>query len=410
MTKISRTRIGRTVDRLVGELEELGLAMNRAGSGNGAECVINGERYKNFGSCSYMGLERHPRLLAGAHAALDELGTQFSFSRAYLDSPLYPTLEDALDRMTGRRVMVAPSTTLAHLAALPVLAGEHDVVLIDQFAHASLHMATKLLEGNPIERVRHNRMDLLEEKITKHAARAERIWYICDGVYSMLGDFADFDGLESLLQRYPQLHIYIDDAHAISWCGKSGRGAALSRLGHWDRVIVAMSLNKAFAAAGGAIALPSEELRSRVRRCGGPMLFSGPIQPPMLGAALASAELHLSPTFAALQDELARRISVAELAIARHGLRVANDARTPIFMVQFEAPKSLYRALYALRSRGYYCCVSTFPAVPVDKPSLRFTVTRHNAVDEIEQLIEHLADVVRAPQSEQPATMVGHPC
>jgi 7-keto-8-aminopelargonate synthetase-like enzyme len=266
-------------------------------------------------------------------------------------------------------------------------------------------MATELLKSNPIERVRHNRMDVLEEKILKHST-AERVWYICDGVYSMLGDFADFDGIESLLQRYPQLHVYIDDAHAISWYGKSGRGAALERLGHEGRVIVAMSLNKAFSAAGGALAFPTAELRTRVRRCGSPMLFSGPIQPPMLGAAVASAELHLDPLFAAMQDELQQRILVAEQAIAQHGLRVANNARTPIFMVQFEAPKALHRALHAMRERGYYCCLSTFPAVPLDKPSLRFTVSRHNALDEITRFIEQLADVVRPRREEQAAVLV----
>jgi 7-keto-8-aminopelargonate synthetase-like enzyme len=405
MSTTSRARLIKTVQRLVGEAADLGLVMNQAGSANGAECVVNGVELKNFGSCSYMGIERHPRLLEGAQAALREFGTQFHFSRAYLESPLYLQLEDALDRMTGRHVLVAPSTTLAHLAALPVLVGDRDVVLIDQFAHASLHMATELLKNNLIERVRHNRMDLLEEKVLKHAGSAERVWYICDGVYSMLGDFADFDGLEALLERYPQLHVYIDDAHAISWCGKSGRGAALSRFGQCDRVIVAMSLNKAFSAAGGALAFPTEELRKRVRLCGSPMLFSGPIQPPMLGAAVASAELHLDPSFAAMQEELEQRILVAEQAIAQHGLRVANNARTPIFMVQFEAPKALHRALHAMRARGYYCCLSTFPAVPLDKPSLRFTVSRHNARDEIARFIEHLADVVRPRREEQAAVL-----
>jgi hypothetical protein len=42
--------------------------------------------------------------------------------------------------------------------------------------------------------------------------------------------------------------------------------------------------------------------------CGGSMLFSGPMQPPMLGAALASAKLHLTPEIVALQDELRDRV------------------------------------------------------------------------------------------------------
>jgi 7-keto-8-aminopelargonate synthetase-like enzyme len=64
---------------------------------------------------------------------------------------------------------------------------------------------------------------------------------------------------------------------------------------------VALSLNKAFSAAGGALAVPNREIATRIRRCGGPMLFSGPIQPPMLGAAVSSARLHLHEDFPKLQ-------------------------------------------------------------------------------------------------------------
>jgi len=158
MPRLTRERKNKTVYRLVGESQTQGLIFNRAASGNGPSCVVDGKTLRNFGSCSYMGLERHPALLAGAVAALEHHGSQFSFSRAYLDSPLYQGLEEALDEITGRATLVAPSTTLAHLAALPVLVSDDDVVLIDQFAHASLHMATDLLKGTIVERIRHNRM------------------------------------------------------------------------------------------------------------------------------------------------------------------------------------------------------------------------------------------------------------
>jgi 7-keto-8-aminopelargonate synthetase-like enzyme len=399
MSKLTRSRKAQTVDRLLGESQRLGLLMNRAGSGNGPKVTVEGRSLHNFGSCSYMGLETHARLVEAAHEALDGYGTQFSFSRAYLELPLYATLETLLDRLTGRHALVTPTTSLGHMAALPVLVGDGDLVLIDQLAHASLHLATELLKGTPVERMRHNRMDQLEDVLERRGAAHQRIWYICDGVYSMLGDFAPFAALDGLLNRYPQLHIYCDDAHAVSWAGLHGRGAALQHLGHHDRVIVALSLNKAFSAAGGALALPDAAMRTRIRRCGGPMLFSGPIQPPMLGAAIASAELHLETAFPLLQDELDLRIRVAQEAIDRHGLRTANRDHTPIFMVQFEAPAQLHRALAAIRDEGYYCCLSTFPAVPLDKPSLRFTVSRHNSLEDIKEFISVLAKIVQGSTS-----------
>jgi 7-keto-8-aminopelargonate synthetase-like enzyme len=272
----SRTRKVQTVNRLVSELQREGIIKHRAGSGDGSEWTVDGRSLRNFGSCSYMGLERHPALLAGAEEALYTYGANFSISRIFLECPLYEQLEATLSRAMGRPVLVAQSTSNAHLAALPVLVGERDLVLVDQFAHSSVHMATDLIDDAQIELVRHNRMDLLEQRLNEAEAEFERVWYLCDGIYSMLGDFAPYAELRTLLARYPKLHLYVDDAHAMSWLGEHGRGSALTYLGDSERLVVAVSLSKAFGAAGGALALPSVELRDRIRNCGGPLMFSGP--------------------------------------------------------------------------------------------------------------------------------------
>jgi 7-keto-8-aminopelargonate synthetase-like enzyme len=367
--------------------------MQRAGSGDGGKWVVDGTGLRNFGSCSYMGLERHPALIKGAAAALHEFGSNFSISRAYLECSLYRDLEDVLDYAMGRSVLVTQSTTMAHLAALPVLVGDRDLVLIDQFAHASMHMATELITDVPIELLRHSRGDLLERRLLEAGDQFERVWYLCDGVYSMLGDFAPFEELRELLERHPRLHLYVDDAHAMSWTGKHGRGAALTHLGESDRVVVAVSLSKAFGAAGGALALPTPEHRDRVRRCGGPMIFSGPLAPAALGAALASAELHLGPDFVGMQDELAERMSLARTLIKDARLTLATDAETPIFMIHYDSANVAQAVVGALRERGFFCCVSTFPPVPINKPSIRFTVSRHNSLADVRAMVENLVAV-----------------
>jgi 7-keto-8-aminopelargonate synthetase-like enzyme len=389
----SRGRKVQTIDRFLTDLERRGLIMQRAGSADGAQWVVDGRPLRNFGSCSYMGLERHPALLDSAQRALRDYGSNFSISRAYLECPLYRALEDALDQLMDRHVMVAPSTTMAHLAALPVLVGDKDLVIIDQFAHASMYMATELISDVPVELLRHSRLDLLEKALVAAGEKYDRVWYLCDGVYSMLGDFAPFEGLRDLLRRYPRLTLYVDDAHAMSWTGRHGRGAALTHLGDSDRVIVAVSLSKAFGAVGGAIAFPTQGQRERVRRCGGPMIFSGPIAPAGLGAGLASAELHHRPEFAAMQAELQQRMELMRQGLAAAGLTLATDAMTPIFVIHYDSAPAAQNVVSALRDRGFFSCVSTFPAVPINKPSLRFTVSRHNSIDDVYAMIDTLVDV-----------------
>jgi 7-keto-8-aminopelargonate synthetase-like enzyme len=397
----SRGRKVQTVSRIVSEQRQAGLILHRAGSGDGAEWTVDGRALKNFASCSYMGLERHPELQRGAARALEEYGSNFSISRIYLQCPLYNELEETLGEVMGRPTIVAPSTSVAHLAALPVLIGDKDVVLVDQFAHASIHMATDTIADVPIELMRHNRMDLLEERLKALGEGVERVWYLCDGVYSMLGDYAPFQELERLLNAYPKLHLYVDDAHAMSWLGQHGRGAALTFLGSLDRVVVAVSLSKAFGASGGALAFANEAQRDLVRACGGPLMFSGPMPPAALGAGLASAKLHLSADFEVMQAELQQRVSYAREAAGAAGLELATCDPTPVLVLHYDNIPAAQGVVRGLREQGFFTCISTFPAVPMNKPSVRFTVSRHNSFDDIRALVACLGELA----SEGPRVM-----
>ena len=147
--------------------------MNRAGHYDGSSVEVDGRPLRNFGSCSYLGLEVRDDLKEGALRGGASLRYAVPFSRAYLENPLYRELEEQLAVMTGGHVLVAASTTLAHIAALPVLVREGDAVLIDQFAHASLHTATTLLRDIPVERVRHNRPGPAREARSPSCRRAD---------------------------------------------------------------------------------------------------------------------------------------------------------------------------------------------------------------------------------------------
>jgi 7-keto-8-aminopelargonate synthetase-like enzyme len=357
----------------------------------GRHIELRGSPLLNFGGCSYLGLESRYELREGAKRAIDRFGTQFSFSRAYLESALYPPLERALNAMTDGHALVTPSTTLGHIASIPVLVQPGDAVLIDRFAHASLHTATGLLRGVTIRPIRHSRVDLLEKAVAQLSESHRRVWYVLDGLYSMLGDFAPLGDIEKLRAKYPQLCLYIDDAHSTSWYGEHGRGYALEKLRDRRGVYVALSLNKAFSAGGGAIIFPNEEDRMRVRRGGGPLLFSGPVQPPLLGAALASAELHLEPSFRLLQQSLQGRIERAHGLAEAHGLSFSSQDRSPIFFMRFGPEKGTLALARAMQDRGIYVCVSVFPAVPHGLSGIRFTISLHNTASDIERLVDTIA-------------------
>jgi 7-keto-8-aminopelargonate synthetase-like enzyme len=285
---------------------------------------------------------------------------------------------------------------LGHVATLPVLVGPQDAVIVDQQVHQSVQMAVDHLrcQGTVIKVIRHSDVSQLEAALAQYAGHP-RIWYLADGVYSMYADIAPLEQLGALLQREERLHLYIDDSHGAGWTGRHGRGPTLDRLGSHERLVVAASLCKSFAAGGAAVVFPNAELKRRVRAVGGPMIFSGPVQPPMLGAALASARLHLSSELDDLQRALRDRIELCTRLLSEHNIALASNDGTPICFVPIGRPALAREVARRLLDEGFFTNVATYPAVPLRKAGVRFMLTLHHRPADIQHLVGALSRHLR---------------
>lgn len=360
---------------------------------DGAWLTVGGRRLVNFGSCAYMGLNTDPRLKAAARDAIDRYGPVFSSSTAYTSVGLYTELEERLRRIFRAHVIVPPTTTLGHLAALPVLIGDGDAVIVDSQAHSTVHLATQILaaEGIPVTPVAHNDMGVLTAAVDEACARYDKVWYLADGVYSMLGDVAPVAEIMDLVDRHENLHAYFDDAHGFGWRGINGRGWVLDNVPWHPRLVVAVSLAKSFGSGGAAIAFPDKAMAERVEMSGGTMVFSGPLHPAQLGAAIASADIHLSPELEERQAVLNQQIKLMKSGLLAADLPVVNTDDTPLWFVRVGGAEPAMELGRRMMDDGFYLNFSAFPAVPVGQAGLRLTHTLYHTVDQIEAMIESLA-------------------
>ena len=124
---------------------------------DGRNVHVNGKKLLNFTSCSYLGLELDPRMIAGAIDATTRYGTQFASTRSYLSLTLYKEIEELLAQMFKMPVALAQTTGLGHIANIPILVGDNDVVIMDISVHATVQEAVSLLveRGVKIEKIRH---------------------------------------------------------------------------------------------------------------------------------------------------------------------------------------------------------------------------------------------------------------
>jgi 7-keto-8-aminopelargonate synthetase-like enzyme/predicted N-acyltransferase len=374
---------------------------------NGNLIDLKGKLVVNFGSCSYLGLEFDARLKDGAKAAIDKYGTQFSESRAYVSLKLYAELEKLFREIFGYPCIVTPTTSLGHIANIPVLVHDDDAVIMDHQVHSSVQTAVNLLKGRAvhIELVRHNRMDLLEERIKLLRSRHSRIWYMADGIYSMYGDACPIDDVYRLMDQYPELYFYVDDAHGMSIYGKHGRGYTLNNREMHPRMIMATSLAKGFATGGAVMVYPDAELARKVRTCGGPLITSGPLQPATLGAAVAAAKIHLTDEITIMQEELHDKIRYATLLLKKYKLPLVSVPNACVFFVGTSLPKLGYNMVKRMLDAGYYVNLGIFPAVPIKNTGIRFTITRLHTFTQIEAMIAAMAAEFPKALSEEGMTM-----
>lgn len=385
-----------TVDQIVTDGVNKGILhlYNEDDSLNQNYIQLKGKQVVNFGSCSYLGLEFDSRLKDAAKKAIDNYGTQFSESRAYVSVKLYEELEKKFNEIFDAHCVVTPTTTLGHIACIPVLVCDSDAIIIDHQVHSSVQTGISIVKSRGVytELIRHNRIDLLEERVKELRKKYNKIWYMADGIYSMFGDKSPVDEVYALMDKYPELNYYVDDAHGMSIYGENGRGYVLENRPFHQKMVLATSLAKAFATGGAVLVFPNHELARRVRTCGGPLITSGPMQPAQLGAAIAAAKIHLSPEIIKLQTELKDRILFTNMMLSKYKLPIISQSDAAVFFVGVSLPKMGYNLIKRMLTNGYYLNLGIFPAVPIKNTGVRFTITRLHTFTQIEEMVRKLSE------------------
>jgi 7-keto-8-aminopelargonate synthetase-like enzyme len=377
----------------------------RAIGGDGRTVVLepHGIEVVSFASCSYLNLDQDPRLAAASIDAIGRCGVAFSASRCVITSPLYAEAETLLTKVFGRPVVLAGSTTLAHGAALPVIVDARDVVLFDRQVHHSVQLALATLgsRGPRCVAIAHGEPAAVEHNVRiAIAGGARRVWYCADGIAPTTGERLALPLLRELMERYPSLHAYIDDAQGMSWCGPRGTGTVIEAELPGDRTVIATSLGKGFGCAGGLVAVPDEPTRLRIENVGPSLMFGIQIPPPVLGAICASAQIHLTDELPTQQRLLAARLALVRELIRADPLlapraAVLDGAPTPMHYLVLGDPDAAITAASRLLELGFLVRTVTYPAVPLHRSGLRFAISRVHTEADVRGLIGALATVAQ---------------
>lgn len=373
---------------------------------NGRLINMNDKNLVSFASCSYLGLELDARLKSMAAEMAMRYGTAFPTSRSYYKLGILNELEELLTNMFGKPCIHTTTTSLGHVAALPVLIGKKDAIIYDHQVHNSVRNAFMICKGagTHIEPLRHNRMDLLDYKIMEMKDKYENIWFLGDGIYSMMGDAVDAGALHHLMEKYSNFRVYLDDAHGIGWCGENGKGYVLDQIKFHPKMVLAASLGKGFGSFGGVLVCPDEETKRHLVKLGSTLIFSTPNMPAVIGASIASAKIHLSDEIISLQSELQSKVNLFKSEVSKYELLRVDNSDSPIFFFGVGRPEVGIRSIKLLEQKGFYPSVAMHPAMPVNNTGVRITITRSHTDEQIVDFVKAMYEAISQAMYEQGVT------
>jgi 7-keto-8-aminopelargonate synthetase-like enzyme len=362
--------------------------------GPGREIEVNGQTVINFGSDSFLGLDRDERVLAAIRRGLEKWGAHNGASRAFSSVRANTDAEDKLAHWLGTEAtLIYPSVTLANLGAIPGLVSKHDLLVIDEQAHNSMQEGAKIAKANGVRLASFSHCDPLALTQVLDSAGDYRVAVVAiDGVYSMSGELPPLAKLNDIAKSRRAV-LYVDDAHGTGVIGTRGRGTVLDALGSYDNTIVVGSLSKGFSCAGAFVGC-SREMKQLLKIRSNTYIFGGPVVPPYLEAVCEVCDILMSPEYEKLSARLNDNLNQLTRGLHRLGLVVLGGS-TPIVSILVGDEEDTLKSGNFLFERGYYVQSVTFPAVPYHAGVLRIQVNANHTRDSVAGLVDAIASLQR---------------
>lgn len=374
-----------TLQQELDELEAQGLrrSCRQVEAVEGARIRMDGRWLIHLSSNGYLGLARHPAVVAAAEEAAARYGTGSGSARLIGGNlPPHEELERELARFKQAEDCLLFSTGyMASLGIITALTGPEDLVVGDRLNHASLIDACRL-SGAALRVYPHSDADRLEEVLKERRGRYRRAMVVTEGVFSMDGDLPPLPRIAEITRRH-DAWLLVDDAHGTGVFGEQGRGS-LEHFGMETKEILQMgTLSKALGSQGGYLAGPRaavELLRNRARS----FIYTTAPAPACSAAALAALQV------VRREPDLRRRLweNVRRWTSGLEGLGWDLISKTsPIVPVRVGGNRETMALAKALEEAGLYAPAIRPPTVPEGSARIRTSLTSLHTAGDLDEAL-----------------------
>lgn len=306
----------------------------------------------------------------------------------------YDNLEVALRLLYSKRrgddtgALLFNSGYHANTGLIPALAQKETYIIADKLVHASIIDGIKL-SGAGFDRFRHNDYEHLRKLLQKHSPSYKQILVVVESVYSMDGDRADIETLLGLRREFPNVALYVDEAHAFGVLGPKGLGLVAESSAPWEVDVVVGTFGKA-GASMGAFAITSAETRNYLINTARSFIFSTALPPMQIAWSrfMLSQILHGD----ALREKLARlAVELNEVLSQFSVIPITTSHIQPLIIGD---PKEAVELSNRLMFYGIKALAIRKPTVPAGTDRLRFSLSAAMTSEDIATLNRALRELL----------------
>lgn len=293
-----------------------------------------------------------------------------------------------------------------------------DVVLYDEYIHASVHEGMKLSRAGVRRKFVHNSVkeftrvlgEVVQcDELVREGKR--NVFVAVESVYSMDGDVAPIvEILDILDDRLPlgNGHLIVDEAHSTGVFGDHGRGLVCA-LGVEDRVLARLHTFGKALSSGGAVVLCPPIMREYLINYARSLIYTTAMGLPTLTmiktvhrfirqGETQSAQKQLWYLISYLNEKLLQLPDTPFLDVPKE------LSKSPIFSLVTPYPRSLANFC---QSKGFVVRPIVPPTVPTGGQRVRVCLHSGNTTSEVDQLVELVRiwiEKQHGAESEDPST------
>ncbi|MGG6229976.1 aminotransferase class I/II-fold pyridoxal phosphate-dependent enzyme [Tenacibaculum sp. SDUM215027] len=300
---------------------------------------------------------------------------------------LYATVEKQLAKLHNiETALIFNSGYDANIGFFASVPQRGDIILYDEFIHASIRDGIQLSNAKSFK-FKHNGVKDLEKKILRFAQDDNsEIYVVTESIFSMDGDSPDLVMMSQIINKHPNVHLVVDEAHAL---GVFGFGL-IQKLQLENAVFARIiTFGKGLGCHGAAI-LGSEQLQQYLINFARSFIYTTGLSPHSLATIkIAYDELVISNSKKKLLQNIQHFITESN----RLQLNFI-ESNSSIHCCIISGNERVKNIALQLQQKGFDIKPILSPTVPPHQERLRFCLHSYNSKEEITNVLENLATFV----------------